>query len=221
MEQPIVLLIVGIIYAVVAVVKKLKGATDDYQKRNPPPDRNLTNTPPQLTEADRRYREVQEDIRRRIASRQAQQQASDTRRDAPAPPIPRYKPSPYATTPVGGNRDPAIFQPKPPVQPAKPVTAPKPAPVAASPARPEHASSPQAAPAETMASALTDNSQTAAASEVAAYAGGTPANITMGADLRALLSTPNAFRQAFLLREVLERPLALRTGSCGGLETWG
>jgi hypothetical protein len=40
-----------------------------------------------------------------------------------------------------------------------------------------------------------------------------------GTDLRALLATPNAARQAFLLKEILDRPLGERRTS-GGHEDW-
>ena len=40
-----------------------------------------------------------------------------------------------------------------------------------------------------------------------------------GTNLRALLATPNAARQAFLLKEILDRPLGERRSS-GGHEDW-
>ncbi len=196
MEQVVIILIAAIFVGLRAVVEKLKGAEKDAPTRTPPPSRSLSSGPVQLTEADRRYREVQEEIRRRIALRQGQASSQPV---APA---------------------------KTKIRRAETQTAnyPAPAPVAppsVSPAYSTSAAMPVASTASTME---------AAATEAAAYAlpagimsdspaRSTPASASMRS-LRALLASPASARQAYLLREILDRPLSLHPAERGGHQSW-
>jgi hypothetical protein len=211
MEQIVIFLIVAAAMGVQRLFKKLQGGQEDVEKKRLPP---AVNTPPasmELTEADKRYRQVQEEIRRRVAQRQQQTQ---TATPTPAPQT-TYRPSPKSTSPIGRG---ALGEPnKRPV-----LTRPVAQPMNTTLAEPSPAMPPMAAMPEASASTTE-----AAATEAAAYAlpevsaaAGTAGLPPAAGSIRALLATPASIRQAFVLREVLDRPLSLRPAPHGGHDTW-
>jgi hypothetical protein len=166
--------------------------------------------PPVLTEADQRYREVQEEIRRRIAQRNQGAPAQTT--TATPNPAQNYRPSKQITAPL--NRNPReLPQKKSSPAPRTPVVAttmkmdaiPVMANAPIAPAMPAY-------PSEAAAYALPKDSGDNAASS-STSPGGSNA-------LRAILASPSAARQAFLLREIFGQPLGLRPMANGGLEDW-
>jgi hypothetical protein len=198
MEQVVIFLIVAIFVGLRTLVEKMKGLDKGDASPAPPSARGMSSAPPQLTEADRRYREVQEEIRRRIAQRRQQAQ---TQPMSPVPARPAATPPPSPRPSTADD-----YSMSPPATPAAfPATSAMPVPVIAS-------------------------TLEAAATEAAAYA--LPAPIASDAPskstgetatlrgLRALLASPGAARQAYALREVLDRPLALRAAGRGGHESW-
>jgi len=211
MEQAIIFIIVAVLMGLSKGAKKLKESQQESETPNPPPNRNLPSAPPELTEADRRYREIQEEIRRRVAQRQQEPQNTS----APATPVPQR---PRAMPNMG-------VPPRPAPKPISTYQRNAPAPQPAIPATPPTILAPMVMPVATSASTTE-----AAATEAAAYA--LPESNTADTSikaytisvpsgkLRALLSSPASARQSFVLREIFDRPLSLRQVPYGGYESW-
>jgi len=200
MEQAVIFILVAAFLGMQAVFKKLKAAQENSEVGNQPP----AQTPPAQSskpayDVDQRYQDIQEEIRRRIAQR-----AQET------------SPTPAAQTTAPRTARPKILDtglpPKTPPQPISKYqrpTAPTAAEAAATSAMamPSGPSSPNADLLEIYGSL--------AATEADTTADARPAP-TPGASLRTLLASPKAARQAFILREILDRPLSLRPAGCGG-----
>ena len=120
-SQIIVAVIVGVIWLFNAVMAKVQQG----KKKADEPDEQPTAAPAadtQLTEADRSYREIQEEIRRRIARR--------NNPTAPVAPVQRPAPAPYVRSP---NALPPIRSPQPvPTLLRRVAPPPQPAPMAVS-----------------------------------------------------------------------------------------
>lgn len=212
MDQHLINIIIGLIVAVAGMAAKKSSKTKDADPDQTPPTPSMQQGQPVLTEADRRYREVQEEIRRRIA------QKSQTAPGQPATmtpnPVPNYKPSAKSTVPINTReyqtmRRKAAAPSTPPPTLAKPA---KPAAVQPVMAVAPAMDAPPSYPSEAAAYALPKESGDNAASS-STSPGGSNA-------LRAILASPSAARQAFLLREIFAQPLGLRPMASGGHEDW-
>lgn len=207
MNDAFIKLVVFIVLALVGagMKKSAKGNNSDRAQTLDDPSQN----PPVLTDADRRYREVQEEIRRRITQKSPSTPAQPT--TARANPAQNYRPSAQSTAPI--KPLPAARQQKA----APPKQAPSSTTTMRMDAIPTMANAPQAPampdyPSEAAAYALPKDSGDNAASSSGSH-GSSDA-------LRAILASPNQARQAFLLREIFAQPLGLRPMASGGLEDW-
>ncbi len=210
MDHAIIVLIVAVFVGLRAMLEKSKGAQKDSPSERPTTNNNLPPAEPQLTEADKRYREIQEEIRRRVVQRQQQPMQTSPAPAAPAPRRPR-------TVPNMG------VPPRPAPKPISTYQRLTPAPQPAIPA-------PMVMPVATISPNTDAATMEAAATEAAAYAlpestpDESPVKYSYGpapvANLKPLLASPSSARQAFVLREILDRPLSLRPVYCGGHENW-
>lgn len=214
MEQVVILLIVALATGVQALLKKFKGTPEELAAKNPPPERDQPSAPVELTEADKRYREIQEEVRRRVAQRQQQPQ---TMRPSSAPQE-NYHSSPQTTAPVARPARGIYQRPAQPPTRTFTIAPPEIYTPTASAARPmampimpvESASTTEAAATEAAAYALPEVSEAAGAATIPPAVG----------SIRALLTVQSSVRQAFVLREVLDRPLSLRPMAHGGHDAW-
>jgi hypothetical protein len=209
MDQHTISVIVGLIVAFFAATKKKSPKSENTDPAQTTQDSSPTGQPV-LTEADRRYREVQEEIRRRIAQRN--QNAPSQPATAMPNPVQDYQRSRQSTDPINrnfGSRKPKKAVPAPP----PPVQTPRKTPVAqpVMPVAPAMDAAP-AYPSEAAAYALPKDSGDNAASS-STSPGGSNA-------LRSILGSPNAVKQAYLLREIFAQPLGLRPMASGGHEDW-
>jgi hypothetical protein len=213
MDQHLINIIVALIIAGAGAMMKKPAKSKEADPAQT--DRATSTTaaePPVMTEADRRYREVQEEIRRRIAQRN---QRAPTQPATVTPnPATDYRPSKQITTPIGRKVErPLSTARTPKAAPPPTLTAttmkmdaiPMMANAPIAPAMPAY-------PSEAAAYALPKDSGDNAASS-SASPGGSNA-------LRAILASPSAARQAFLLREIFATPLGLRPLASGGHEDW-
>jgi len=201
----IITLILAVLAVISAARKKSAKSLDEAVAKS---QKDAQQNAPVLTEADRRYREVQEEIRRRIAQKSQTMPTPPT--VAQPNPAPDYQPSKQITQPVK------------PLAPARPKKAAAPQPTVSTTtmrmdAIPSMADAPIAPtmpdyPSEAAAYALPKDSGDNAASS-STSPGGSNA-------LRAILASPNKARQAYLLREIFAQPLGLRPMASGGLEEW-
>ncbi len=208
MEQVIILIIAAVAMGLQGLFKKLKGGEEDTNTAPPPPRGMPPVDPAQLTEADRRYREVQEEVRRRIAQRQQMGQPPPR----PPAPVADYQPSPRSTSPIPQPMSrPTVRR----MAPSSTTTATAPAPRRMPPPMP---AAPIAASSEPdMDAAATEAAAYAAPEEIGALAAPAP---PPAGSLRGMLRTPSSLQQAFVLRELLDKPLALRPAARGGHEAW-
>jgi hypothetical protein len=210
MDQHLINIIVTLIIAGIAAMTKKSSKSKDAE-----PAQTLQDTPPVqpvLTEADRRYREVQEDIRRRIAQRN---QTAPTQPATVTPnPLTDYRPSRQSTAPISRKIEKPLTTARPP-KVAPPISV--------------SATSMKVNAIPMMANAPIAPAMTAYPSEAAAYAlpketgdNSASSNSSPGGSnaLRAILASPSAARQAFLLREIFATPLGLRPLASGGHEDW-
>ncbi len=209
MDQHLINIIIGLIIAIAGVTanksSKSKDASPAQTVRDTPSN---PADPPVLTEADRRYREVQEEIRRRIAQRN--QSAPAQPATVTPSPVQDYKRSTKSTDPI--NRDFGTRKPKkatpPPTLPTTTMTMDAIPVMANAPTAPTMPDYPSEAAAYALPKDTGDNAASSSTSP-----GGSNA-------LRAVLASPSAARQAFLLREIFAQPLGLRPMASGGLEDW-
>jgi hypothetical protein len=178
------------------------------ERSNAPP---VTLPPPVKPAVDQTYQDVQAEIRRRIAERNA------ARIGVPAP----ARPATSTRPPL----PPALPPRRPTVTTTSPTRVPPlPTPAMVRTVRPQvveaedrdgfgmNPTQPAFRPAVVVPPSFVGDQSMAALA---------PSATTEwhGIDLRALLATPNAARQAFLLKEILDRPLGERRTS-GGHEDW-
>jgi hypothetical protein len=210
MDQHTISVIIGAIIALIAAATNKSAKSKDTDQAKATPDTTPTGQPV-LTEADKRYREVQEEIRRRIA----QQKQTSPGQPATVTPNPaqNYRPSKQITAPI--NKTSGLPKPQKSAPPR--ISPPAKTPTKTVAAQPVMAGAPamEAAPAypsEAAAYALpTESGDNAASSSTSP--GGSNA-------LRAILGSPGAARQAYLLREIFATPMGLRPSGSGGHEDW-
>jgi hypothetical protein len=206
-------LIVGAIIAIIAAATKKSSKSKNADSAQTAQD-TMSATPPVLTEADRRYREVQEEIRRRIAQRN--QNPPNQSATVTPNPVTDYKRSRQSTQPINPNLNVplATARPKKSARPSPPPLQPPTKTIVVEPMMAD-APAMEAAPAypsEAAAYALPQDSGDNAASSGTSPGGGNA--------LRAILASPNAARQAYLLREIFAQPLSLNPMGSGGHEDW-
>jgi hypothetical protein len=184
---------VGLVWAANALWQRHqeRQAQEKLERQPKPAPRPVIAAPPArpvITAEGRRYQEVQEEIRRKIAERW----------QTPAPGRPAMPlPPPVA--------------PSPPRYVARQVEAPRPV----APMVPAIPTADQRASTAAFSVELPSAPQTS----LSAYSMGGP-EVEPAAALRAALANTAAVRQAFLFREILDRPLCLRPAGCGGHEAW-
>jgi hypothetical protein len=212
MDNVIIYIIVGVVWAVASQWKKMQArdAEQDYQgqrqKDAPPPVGPSTTPGTPAYDTARRYQEIQDEIRRRIAQRTNRPMPAPTSTIQPAQP----RPVQPVMVPTGY---PSATQPPPPIvrpQPAAAVTSPV-------------AASPFAMTMGDLPSAMTDiwkQNTSAASDEARAYSMTATQESTSLSALRTALASASSARHAFILREVLDRPLCARPLSSGGHDNW-
>ncbi|MGA2051839.1 MAG: hypothetical protein ABSH19_00870 [Opitutales bacterium] len=181
--------IVGLGWALNAWWQRRQDRLAEEQRRRNPPPKAAAAPAATVPIGDRRYQDVQQEIRRKIAERW--QAANNTRPVAPPTVAPPHRPAP------------------PPAPAARKV-------VEVQEVEPAFASAPSPLWGTLSASAAT-MPQTSAS----AYSGLPLATDAIpGAILLAKLADPSVARQAFLFREIFDRPICLRSAGCGGHENW-
>jgi len=182
--------------------KRQERRAQDELQRHPP------QTPPRqplVTAPNQRYQEVQEEIRRRIAERLQAAPAgrpatTTTTLPAPPPVVVRTPPRPVAL-PTAAPARPPVRQPMRPAVAVEQQTAfPAARLAAAAPLAPVMAESFGMAAAYALATPETAGNSVAA--------------------LQLVLANATAARQAFLFREIFDRPVCMRPAGCGGHEGW-
>jgi hypothetical protein len=213
MEQVIIYIIAGVVALIGSQWKKqqARNAEQDYQRQRQKDAAPTPTAPAPGTaayDAKRRYEDIQEEIRRRIAQRANVPMPSPTSTVQPTQPRP-VQPTMVPYEPRDDSRPRAT---PPPIARPQPVAPPPPATVSP--------------PAMTMARVPTPMADTwksnapAYPDEASAYSlTATQESNSMSA-LRAALASASSARHAFILREVLDRPLCARPLCSGGHDNW-
>jgi hypothetical protein len=208
------------IFIALWIIWLIKTQWDKLQARNAGPEdprERQLDAPPTakpgtaVYDAQRNYQEVQEEIRRRIAQRANLPMPVPSATTQPAQPRPMQPTMvPYETRDV--SRPPPASRPQPvartqPMAPPQAAFSPPPSLVAIG----------------DMPSAMTNDwkdSDSGYPDEARAYSlDATQESTTMSA-LRAALASASSARHAFILREVLDRPLCARPLCSGGHDNW-